>query len=122
MTAELIAAQRAEDAGRVGDANGKGRSSGGDSGGEATPWITSPSRPREVAPADPYEGDDGMVPAAQAEVRSVGPDESGDDDRRDPAPPPIDQGADDIASLRSRLARTAAKKKSRTSMDRPRPS
>jgi hypothetical protein len=115
MTAELIAAQRAEDAGRAGDANGNRGGSAGDSS-EATPWRTSPSRPREVAPADPYEGEDAIVAAA------VGPAETGDDDRSDPAPPPTDEGADEIASLRSRLARTAAKKKSRSSMDRPRSS
>jgi hypothetical protein len=120
MTAELIAAQRAEDAGRAGDANGHGGSAS-DSGGEPKPWRSSPSRPREVMPAEPYEGADGLVPAG-TEVRSAGTGERADDEQTDPGAPPIDEGADDIASLRSRLARTAAKKKSRTSMDRPRSS
>jgi hypothetical protein len=120
MTAELIAAQRAESAVN-GNGNGNGSGNGSDSGGEPTPWRSSPSRPGEGAPADPYEGgDDDIAPAAQAELRSVGAGESVTDGDPADTAPPIDERADDIASLRSRLARTAAKKKSRASMDRPR--
>jgi hypothetical protein len=139
MTAELIAAQRAESAGRSGASNGNGM--GSNTSGEKMPWTSSPSREREATSVDAYDGgasgptaqaerpvgseegdDDANAPAAQAEVRPVGPGKGdGDADPADTAPP-IDEGADDIASLRSRLARTAAKKKSRASMDRPRSS
>ena len=111
MTAELIAAQRAESAGPPRHANGNGR--GTEAGNGATPWSYE---------EEDQDAEDGNVPAMQAELRSVPPAEGpGDDEPADTAPP-IDEGADDIASLRSRLARTAAKKKSRSSMERPRSS
>jgi hypothetical protein len=112
MTAELIAAQRAESAGPPRYASGNG--GGTDAGNGATPWSYEEEEDEDAG--------DGNVPAMQAELRSVPPVESSGDDEPTDTAPPIDEGADDIASLRSRLARTAAKKKSRSSMDRPRSS
>ena len=111
MTAELIAAQRAESAGPPRHANGNG--GGTDAGNGATPWSYD---------EEDKDAEDGNVSAMKAELHSVPPTESPRDDEPTDTAPPIDEGADDIASLRSRLARTAAKKKSRSSMDRPRSS
>jgi hypothetical protein len=112
MTAELIAAQRAESAGPPRRSNGNG--GGSDARNGAMPWS--------YADEEDQDAEDGNVPAMKAELHSVPPTESPRDDEPTDTASPIDEGADDIASLRSRLARTAAKKKSRSSMERPRSS